>query len=443
MNARTGLGAADLFRRLGLLADGPVLWGTPVAAEGPGVLVVELAEAHDHPPLEMGVIGRWLEHAPGLRIDGRPATGRELAARLERFWLPGQTVVFIARAPGGLGRRLTGLYATPPWAALPDPDGRWLKVLSVLPRARVWWAETDRDEEAEFELLEAFAEGVPREVRLTLPDPDLVLPFATLRHTLGDEKPHGITDDLVVPAGARSRPRRPTASTAGEGAGTPKPQGAGKALARATGGVPAPGAGGVAGHGARGALSADRGTGGAASRGTGGAVSAGRTRTRRLAPPTAAERRASTPIHLTAEGLEQLKAELADLREIRRPAAIARVAAARELGDLSENAEYHAAREELGFIEGRIRSLEDRLRRAMVVSGPGDGQVGMGSKVVVEVDGTRHEFALVGSTEANPAEGRISTSSPVGRALLGRRAGDEVVVRTPGGEVRYRIVSVE
>jgi len=77
------------------------------------------------------------------------------------------------------------------------------------------------------------------------------------------------------------------------------------------------------------------------------------------------------------------------------------------------------------------------------VSGPGDGQVGMGSKVVVEVDGTRHEFALVGSTEANPAEGRISTSSPVGRALLGRRAGDEVVVRTPGGEVRYRIVSVE
>jgi transcription elongation factor GreA len=137
-----------------------------------------------------------------------------------------------------------------------------------------------------------------------------------------------------------------------------------------------------------------------------------------------------------------LEAELAHLRNERRPAAIARVAAARELGDLSENAEYHAAREELGFIEGRIKSLEHRHKRAVVVGASDGDRAAMGSVVVVESDGERTTYTLVSSHEARPSEGRISVSSPVGQAIVGAAPGDEVVVRSPAGEHRLRVVEV-
>jgi transcription elongation factor GreA len=139
-----------------------------------------------------------------------------------------------------------------------------------------------------------------------------------------------------------------------------------------------------------------------------------------------------------------MEAELRELRIVRRPEVVRRVAAARELGDLSENAEYHSSREELGFIDGRIQSLEARLRAAVIIpEEEGTGRAVLGSTVVVETDGLERSLRLVGSAEADLAAGRISIASPVGKALVGRVAGDEVSVATPAGPVIYRVVKVD
>ena len=150
-------------------------------------------------------------------------------------------------------------------------------------------------------------------------------------------------------------------------------------------------------------------------------------------------------------------AELDELTQRRRPEVVARIKSARELGDLKEHAAYHAAREEQSFLEGRIQLLERRLRRAVIVTAPGtatDGGAGpaggrtrrgasLGSRVTVELNGLESVFTLVGTTEANAAEGRISTSSPVGGALIGAMPGAEVRVRTPRGDVAYRVLAVD
>jgi len=146
--------------------------------------------------------------------------------------------------------------------------------------------------------------------------------------------------------------------------------------------------------------------------------------------------------HVTAAGLAGLQAELEDLRTIRRPEVILRVKHARELGDLRENADYEAARNEQSFLEGRIQSIEQMLKTAVVIAAVDTGTVALGSTVVAEVDDERIELAIVGSTEADPAGGRISNVSPVGKALLGRRAGDNVVIHTPGREMNYLIIEV-
>ena len=135
------------------------------------------------------------------------------------------------------------------------------------------------------------------------------------------------------------------------------------------------------------------------------------------------------------------------LTGVRRPEVIGRIQAAKELGDLKENADYTAAREEQSFLEGRIATIEATLREATVIgatdSGGPDGRASIGSTVTIEGDdGARSTFTIVGSTEADPAAGRISNVSPVGRALLGSQAGDEIAVATPRGEVRYRVVEV-
>jgi transcription elongation factor GreA len=125
---------------------------------------------------------------------------------------------------------------------------------------------------------------------------------------------------------------------------------------------------------------------------------------------------------------------------------IGRIKAAKELGDLKENADYTSAREEQSFLEGRIASIEATLRDATVIEAPigeAAARVMIGSTVDVEDDdGTVSSFGIVGSTEADPAAGRISNVSPVGRALLGRSVGDLIVVTTPRGEVRYRITAL-
>ena len=162
------------------------------------------------------------------------------------------------------------------------------------------------------------------------------------------------------------------------------------------------------------------------------------TRSRHVPPAAAA-----APLTLTAEGAARMQAELDDLIKVRRPQVIARIRAAKELGDLKENADYTAAREEQSFLEGRVQALEARLRDAVIVEARAAGvHADIGSVVTVEEDGLTTTYTLVGSAEADPAAGRLSVVSPVGRALVGAMAGDEVTIETPRGRTAYRVVEI-
>ena len=123
---------------------------------------------------------------------------------------------------------------------------------------------------------------------------------------------------------------------------------------------------------------------------------------------------------------------------------IGRIRAAKELGDLKENADYTAAREEQSFLEGRIQALEGRLRDVVIAEARAAGMhADIGSTVTVEIDGLTVTYTLVGSAEADPGAGRLSVESPVGRALVGSMTGDAIVVRTPRGEVTYQVVGID
>jgi transcription elongation factor GreA len=159
--------------------------------------------------------------------------------------------------------------------------------------------------------------------------------------------------------------------------------------------------------------------------------------------PAAHVKAAPELVELSRGALDRMTAELDELTRVKRPEVVNRIKTAREHGDLKENAEYHAAREEQSFLEGRVQALEDRIRRAVVVDEVATGRVLIGSTVTVEIAGEELTYTIVGSAEANPAAGRLSSASPVGAALLGATAGAEVDVRTPRGEVRYRVVSVD
>ena len=152
-------------------------------------------------------------------------------------------------------------------------------------------------------------------------------------------------------------------------------------------------------------------------------------------------------IPFTPQGLETLKAELNHLKNAERQAVIRAIAEAREHGDLSENAEYHAARERQSFIEGRIKELEDVTSRAEIIDlAKLTGQtVTFGARVVVVDEETDEEatYHIVGPYEANLEEGRISTSSPIAKALIGKSVGDQAEVRTPRGPHPYEILSIE
>src|SRR5438477_11136999 len=141
-------------------------------------------------------------------------------------------------------------------------------------------------------------------------------------------------------------------------------------------------------------------------------------------------------VHITPEGLVDVRRELDQLVKHRRPEISAKIKAARELGDLSENFEYHSAKNEQGFIESRIAELEQIVRNAHLISAPAaDGIVHLGSTVRFSEDGGPEEaYTIVGPTEASPADGRISNESAVGKALLGHRKGDKVSVDPGAGE---------
>ena len=145
---------------------------------------------------------------------------------------------------------------------------------------------------------------------------------------------------------------------------------------------------------------------------------------------------------MTRLGYDRLRDEVERLKK-ERPNIVRAIAEARAHGDLSENAEYHAAREEQGFLEGRIKALEAKLKIAEVVAPTERGAlVELGSHVRVEVDGEETTMQVVSSAEANSREGRISSASPVGAALMGRKVGDVVTIVTPGGNIRYSVLEI-
>ncbi len=151
-------------------------------------------------------------------------------------------------------------------------------------------------------------------------------------------------------------------------------------------------------------------------------------------------------VPMTAEGYEKLKKELDHLLKVERPKNIKEIEEARAHGDLSENAEYHAAKERQSFIEGRIRELQSKLTMAEVVdtSKLDPNKVAFGAKVTVFDVETEEEkvFHLVGPDEADASNGKISCTSPVGRSLIGKEIGDTVVVNAPAGRIEYEIVDI-
>ncbi len=416
---RLGPGAADLLRSVGLLADGPATWGSPIRSNRAGVYVIELPKPLVAAPIDINAVGRWLERVPELRLDGAHPTGRELAARLHGFWLPDQSVVYVGMSTLSVGARVAAYLRTPLGERKPHAGGYWLKTLSGLERLRIWWADTSAAEEYEDALLSEFASKIPPEMAAVLHDPSVVLPFANLQTVEGTRKNHGIRGALVLdePPGPVSDAERRAA--------------AGRASAASRSGA-SPG---------RAAAGPDP------TRTTGVLRSRTALKTARPAARTPDVVRGSRaprpPTRLSESGLNALRAELRELTEVIRPAIVRRIAAARELGDLRENSEYHEARREHSFAEGRIQAIEELLRNVEIVEeGADEGRARLGSTIVVDGPHGEETFGLVGSAEANAAAGRISASSPIGAALLDRSAGEEVEVASPSGRVRYRIIEV-
>ena len=149
------------------------------------------------------------------------------------------------------------------------------------------------------------------------------------------------------------------------------------------------------------------------------------------------------PTYLSKDGLAKLRAELDEMITVKRPEVADRIHDAKEHGDLSENAEYADAKNEQAFVEGRIQTLEAIIKNATIIDEHhSTDHVQIGSTVSVESGDGSESFTIVGSAEAKPAEGRISNESPVGRALLGKKKGDKVLVRVPAGDFTYKIVGI-
>jgi transcription elongation factor GreA len=392
----------DLLRSIGLDIDGPARWGTKPTSRKPGIFAVEIAAPANRAPIDVDEVRRWLERVPDLELDGERPTQSILAARMGTFWVPDQTLLYVGRTAKSLSGRVASLYATELGHARPHPGGYWLKTLREQSKLKLWWAETEAPEEYEDEIIEAFAKTIPQEVRDRLPEGAPLLPWANLDSPTGPTRETGLTKAMLsieeTPVKATNVKRSDNSSI----------------KRRASGSSATP-----------------------------------RTPRRAATKPGAGKAAAATaslknqPTHVTAEGLEALHAEMERLTKVERPAVVERVKSARELGDLRENADYEAARNEQSFLEGRILELEQRLRTAVVIKSKVGGSISMGSTVVFEVEGTRDEMTIVGSTESDPTGGKISAASPVGKALLGHHEGDDVVVATPAAEIHYRIVQVK
>lgn len=148
---------------------------------------------------------------------------------------------------------------------------------------------------------------------------------------------------------------------------------------------------------------------------------------------------------LTQDGFEKLKKELHELKNIKRPKILERLKKARGMGDLSENSDYHSAKEELSFLDQRIEEIQRLLDKAKVVMNNSNNNqtVGVGSRVIVENDGDKEEFYIVGEMEGDPVNKKISYSSPLGKALFGRKVGEVVEVEVPAGKMVYKILEIK
>jgi len=153
----------------------------------------------------------------------------------------------------------------------------------------------------------------------------------------------------------------------------------------------------------------------------------------------------SDNVIVTADGMEALKKELDELKNVKLPALIERVAKAREDGDLSENSAYQFGKQEQEFLEGRIDEMEEILSRAVMATKSNgiNSAVNVGCKVTVSVNGKKQVYEIVGDWEAKPAEKKISGGSPLGKALIGKKVGEKAVVAAPVGELIYTIASIE
>jgi len=385
-------GASELLKSLGLLVDGPALWNRPVPSRAPGIFVIELPNGLRDAPVDIVAVRRWLERVPDLMLDGERPTPQEVAKRLHEFWLADEPVLYIGRSQKSIGARIAAIYATPLGDARPHSGANWLRTLSVLPDLRVWWSETNAHEEYEDALLDEVAARNAASGRDA--STGALLPFANLMGPGGVPRAHGLTDSLLTDAADA----KTAATTPSRRQATKRPTTRKQA---------APGA------------------------------------RKPALPRNAPLRPTAQPTMVSQEGLDKLNAELDNLRTSQRPQIIARVAAAREHGDLKENAEYQYARNEQSFMEGRIQALEHTLRNTELIErNDAKDSVQLGSTIVVESDGESFTYVIVGSTESNPAAGRVSNNSPVGRALLGARKGDDVVVELPSGSIVYRVVEV-
>jgi transcription elongation factor GreA len=151
----------------------------------------------------------------------------------------------------------------------------------------------------------------------------------------------------------------------------------------------------------------------------------------------------SKTTYISKDGLEKLREELSEMTNVRRPEIAQRIHDAKEHGDLSENAEYEDAKNEQAFVEGRIQTLEAMIKTATLIEeNQSTDHVQIGSTVKVTGEDGEESFMIVGSAEAKPAAGRISNESPVGRALLGRKKGEKVVVKVPAGDFTYKIIEI-
>jgi transcription elongation factor GreA len=395
------------------------------------VYVVELGAPLPAAPIELTRVGKWLERLPGMRLDGEHPTSKALAARLASLWWPETTVLYAGTSDRSIGRRVAAMVAHVPGDRQPHPDSQWLHLLRGLESLglRTWWAETDAAEEYLDAFFDAFGAAQPA-APSGRPANALALPWANTRRPTGERQTHGITGSIVPAEPTAPEPPRRVVDVAPGDADGARPDERGSGTTRRSPSSSPP------------ARPTPRPAGGPRDQPVHRApVIARSTQSARVkSPPRGA---AAEPVQLSQGALDRMHAELDELTRVTRREVVQRIKTAREHGDLKENAEYHAAREEQSFLEGRIQALEDRLRRAVVVEESTSGKVVVGSTVTVEVAGDEVRYTIVGSAEADPAKGRLSMVSPVGAALLGAVAGADVAVRTPRGQVTYKVLSVD